>query len=168
MTFDDFTWYAINSLQSVNFVRLFLLVGYIYTSPILLVISVWKLRRTHSGHIYVIRLFFSFFFVFFAFLYFAAALNNVKVEEVFGEKARKFFVILLDYLRDGEGEIKLVLVMVGLVVLPQWLTYVLSGLSGSASPPVFVSQVTDLAIWSLVKFSAALAGIVMADRSSSW
>jgi hypothetical protein len=83
--------------------------------------------------------------------------------ERFGEDAKKVFVIVLNWLRDGEGELKLVLVMVGLVVLPQWLTYVLSGLSGSASPPVFVSQVTDLAIWSLVKFSAALAGIVTAE-----
>jgi hypothetical protein len=51
-----------------------------------------------------------------------------------------------------------VLAVVGLVVVPQLLSYVLSGLSGSASRPVFVSQITNVAVWSLVKFLAALSG----------
>lgn len=163
MTWDEAAWIGIAALQTVNFALFFLFKAYIFIAPILLPLSIWKLRRTHAHHIYVIWLFFSFFFVLFVFLFVAAAHNNVQLEGVFGEEAKKVFIVALNWLRDGEGEIKLVLVMLGLVVLPQWLTYVLSGLSGSASPPVFVSQVTELAIWSLVKFSAALAGIVLAE-----
>jgi hypothetical protein len=163
MTLEEAGWYAINSIPHISMFAIILFAGFFYIAPILFFVSIWKLRKTHAGHIYVIWLFFSFFFMAFAFLSIAAAQNNVQVEDVFGENAKKFIVVLLGFLRDGQGEIKFVLVMVGLVVLPQWLTYLLSGLTGSASPPVFVSQVTDIAIWSLVKFSAALAGIVAAE-----
>jgi hypothetical protein len=160
MTLDEAAWHAING---VNLVLLMVVTVYLPTSPIWLFLSIWKLRKTHAHHIYVIWLFFSFFFVLFSFLFVAAAQSDVQLEEVFGEEAKKLFVIVLDWLHDGKGEIKLVLIMVSLIVLPQWLTYVLGGLSGSASPPVFVSQIANLAVWSLVKFSAALAGIVAAE-----
>jgi len=163
MTFDDWAAVAIDSLKDANFDLLIPFLVYLYAAPILLPLSIWKLRKTHAHHIYVIWLFFSFFFVLFAVLFAVAEVNNVQLEDVFGEDAKKVFTVVLKWLRDGEGEVKLVLVMVGLIILPQWLTYVLSGLSGSASPPFFVSQVTDIAIWSLVKFSAALGGIVLAE-----
>jgi hypothetical protein len=163
MTLEEGARAAIDAIRGINFVLIVVMLVYLYASPFILFLSIWNLRKTHANHIYVIWLFFSFFFVLFFFLFVAAAESSVQLEDLFGGEAKKIFVIVLSWLRDGEGEIKLVLVMVGLVVLPQWLTYVLSGLSGSASPPVFVSQVTDLAIWSLVKFSAALAGIVVAE-----
>ena len=50
----------------------------------------------------------------------------------------------------------------GCVVLPQWLTYFLSGLSGDATLPRYVSQATDVAMWSLIKTVASLSGIALA------
>jgi hypothetical protein len=139
-----------------------------YLSPVTLPLLIFALRKNHVHEIYVIWLFFSFFFVLFFFLHVLAAESHVELEGVFGPSEKATFTAVLGYLRDGEAEIKMVLAIVGLVVLPQWMTYILSGLSGAASPPLFVSQITSLAIWSLVKFSAALAGILMAELTAMW
>jgi hypothetical protein len=42
--------------------------------------------------------------------------------------------------------------------VPQVLAYFLSGLSGSASQPKFVSQVADLGVWFVIKSYSAAAG----------
>jgi hypothetical protein len=139
-----------------------------FLSPFWLCLLILGLRKTHPQHIYVIWFVFSLSFVAFFFLYLVAAHYQVKPEELFGEWAKGILVTVFSFMRDGEAEIKLVLAFVGIVVLPQALTYLLSGLSGSASPPVFVSQTADLATWSLVKFSAGLAGILLADWLVDW
>ena len=140
----------------------------VFASPLWTPVLVWRLRKDHPHQIYIIWYAFSFFFVLFFFLFLAAGLNHVRLEEIFGESRKETVALVLHYLQDAEAEIKMVLAVVGLVILPQWLTYFLSGLSGSASPPVFISQITEFAIWSLVKFSAALAGFVLAGPAAKW
>jgi hypothetical protein len=97
----------------------------------------------------------------------AYASNDAAVAD-FGESGNVIFRTVYNSLTDIKGEAKLVLAVVGLVVVPQLLTYFLGGLSGSASPPVFVSQITDLAVLSLVKFLAAWSGIVAANNVWTW
>jgi hypothetical protein len=132
-------------------------------APVWLLSLVWILRRSHARHIYLIWYVFSFFFVLFLSLNVVAGHNQQHIEDIFGSSAKAYFMTLYDLLTDGEGEIKMVLGIVGLVVLPQFLTYILSGVTGSASPPLLVSHSMDFAIWSLAKFSAALSAIVLAD-----
>jgi hypothetical protein len=113
---------------------------------------IWALRKTHAGEIYVIWLFFTFFFVL-SFLLDSASLN-LSAGEIVAD--------VYSYLDDADTEAKIVFGTFVLLIVPQLLTYFLSGLSGSASPPVFVSQITNIAVWSLVKFLAAFSGIVTA------
>lgn len=128
--------------------------------------SIWVLRKSKSHQIYVIWYMFSLFFVLFSMLYAYARASSAALEDAFGSEGGRLFKKAYEYLTDLNGEVQMVLIFFGLAVVPQCLTYVLSGLSGSASPPKFVLQVTDVAIWSLVKFLAALSGIVLA--ASIW
>src|SRR5882757_413961 len=95
--------------------------------------SIWSLRKTHASEIYVTWLFFSFFFVLFLLL------DAAVVKDVFGNSGAAIFEALRGYLMDFNAEVKMVLSIFALLVFPQLLTYFLSGISGSASPPVFVS-----------------------------
>ena len=61
-------------------------------------------------------------------------------------------------LTDLNGELILVSVFIAITIGPQVLTYVLSGLSGTAKSPRFVLQFERIAVWSLIKFLAALGG----------
>jgi hypothetical protein len=138
-------------------------------------IFVGALRKTHATEIYMVWYVFSFVFVLFFALYalfFAYAVNpashQTEIKSSFGESEAAFFQTVFNYLTDFKGEVKMVLAVVGLVVVPQLLTYLLSGLSGSASPPVFVSQITKVAIWSLVKFLAAFSGLLAAIAVWGW
>jgi hypothetical protein len=143
---------------TTSFVILFIVASLVtYTSPATLPMLIFALRKNHPNEIYVIWLFFSFFL---------AVSSNVALEDVFGAERREIVAYVLKYLIDGETEITIVLAIVSLVVLPQWMTYILSGVFGVASPPLFVSQITRLAIWSVVKFSAALAGVVLASLTA--
>jgi hypothetical protein len=128
----------------------------------LLVLFIWGLRRTHADQIYVTWLLFSVFFVVFFFLF------HINVGDVFGKSGQAIYDATYPYLTNFQAEVDMVVVIVGFVVLPQLLTYFLCGLSGSAFPPVFVSQITKMAIWSLVKFLAVYAGILMAYPIARW
>lgn len=118
---------------------------------------IFHLRKAHPTEIYVVWYAFSLFFVAFSFLGAYAWKNNTAVKDVFGQ-----FAWVYDWATDIRAEVVMVVVFVGLVVLPQWVTYVLSGLSGSATLPKFVSQATDVAMWSLIKTVASLSGIALA------
>jgi hypothetical protein len=99
------------------------------------------LRKSHPHEIYIILVpLLSLFFVLFFFVFVLAEERHVFPEELLGESWRPFLAALLKDLRDGEAEVKMVLALVSLAILPRWLTYILSGLSGSASPPLFISQ----------------------------
>ena len=119
------------------------------------------LKKKYSHEIYLIWYITSFFFIVFLALEIIAGLNGITLTGVCGpyESTCK---MIHDYLTDFGGEFELVAGFLILTIAPQLLAYVLSGLSGSASPPLFVSQITKLATWSFVKFSAGYAGILLA------
>jgi hypothetical protein len=66
-------------------------------------------------------------------------------------------------LTDPEVEISWIVLIILVAVAPQLLTYVLSGLAGTASTPKLVWQFEKIAIWSLIKFLAVAAGVLIAD-----
>jgi hypothetical protein len=74
-----------------------------------------------------------------------------------------FYMKAKDYLTDIKAELALIAAVIIIAILPQLMTYVVSGLSGCASTPRFVLQFEKIAIWSLIKFLAALGGFVTAD-----
>lgn len=119
-----------------------------FIAPVSLIVFIWELRKTHPHQIYVIWYIFSFFFLLFLPIF---ELESIRPPDnpIFGKENQELARAVVEYLDDADAELKLVVAVVGLAIVPQWLTYVLSGLSGSASEPRFVKQITNLAIWSL-------------------
>jgi hypothetical protein len=127
----------------------------------MLLAFIFELRR-HPGEIYTIWYIFSFFFLLFLFLYSFAEKEGKEVTDILGPSLAGNLKVVYDYLTNFDDEFRLVAVLVYLAIGPQLLTYLLSGLSGSAIPPMFVRQIRTIAVWSLIKFTAALGGILLA------
>ena len=115
------------------------------------------LREEHATKIYVVWYCFSLSFVAFSVLGINARIKDVAIEDIFGQ-----FASVYEWLTGFGAEVVTVAVFLALVVLPQWLAYVFSGLSGCATRPMFISQATDVAMWSLIKTVAAISGITLA------
>jgi hypothetical protein len=95
-------------------------------------------------------------------LYFFAEEADQEVTDVLGPSLAGNLKVIYNYLTNVSDEFQLVAAVVYLAIGPQLLAYFLSGLSGSATPPMFVRQIGTIAIWSLIKFMAALGGILLA------
>jgi hypothetical protein len=120
------------------------------------------MRKAHSGEIFIIWYILSCFFVLFLGLGIIAETNKIGLTEVCGPYEATCKSIHR-YLTNLDDELNLISAIAVLTVGPQFLTYFLSGLSGSASTPRFVWQVERFVLLSLVKFLAALGGIAFAE-----
>ncbi|BBB94830.1 hypothetical protein BE61_02400 [Bradyrhizobium elkanii USDA 61] len=129
---------------------------------VLLPTATFGLREKHAGEIYLVWYINTFFFLLFLGMGVVAEKQSARLTEVCGSYEKACETIYV-YLTDTRGEIGLIVIGVGLAIGPQVLTYLLSGLSGAASAPKFVLQVETIAIWSFVKFAAALGGILVAE-----
>jgi hypothetical protein len=126
--------------------------------------QVYELSQDHPGEVYGIWYFFSLLFLIFVALYILAEwLCKKEVTEVLGEFLAPAFKWVYDALTNFQGELILVAAFVYVAIAPQVLTYLLSGFSGAASLPQFIQTIRWLAIWSVIKFMAGLAGILLAD-----
>ena len=132
---------------------------------VLLTGSVWGLSRDHPTEVFTIWYAFSLLFVIFFALYLIADTTKRDVTEIFGPTYTELFKTIFDEMTNLSAEIKLVAVGVYVSVLPQLLAYFLSGFSGSAKAPKYVDWIGKIAIWSIIKFLAALSGIVFASYS---
>jgi hypothetical protein len=135
--------------------------------PFLIYACTTTLRRNHAAEIYVIWYLNSFFFVLFFGMGVIAEKKNKRLEEVCGAYESTCKTIY-DYLTNIVDEVIIVAVFTGLALLPQILTYLLSGVYGIASTPKFASQIQKIAVWSLVKFLAGLGGIISAAPMAKW
>ena len=123
---------------------------------------IFELRRRHSSGVYAIWYIFSFFLLLFFALYYYAERERTELTHLLGPSWVSTLEFVHHMLTDVEGEVQLVVAVLYLAVAPQLLTYLLSGISGSATPPVFVRQTASIAVWSVIKFLAGLGGILLA------
>jgi hypothetical protein len=68
---------------------------------------------------------------------------------------------LLNFMLDLDTDLKIFSTILALVLLPQITSYVLSGLFGCASAPIFVGGAIRVYVWSVVKSFVVAAGIVL-------
>ncbi|MCP3476701.1 hypothetical protein NLM33_41805 [Bradyrhizobium sp. CCGUVB1N3] len=122
--------------------------------------ALWQLKDNHPREIYAIWYVFSLFFVIFSGLSYVATIKQIQVTSVCGEYASTCKT-LLSYLVNVQEELTLVSGLLAIGIIPQLLTYFLSGLSGSASKPMFVWHIEQFAVWSLIKFGAGFGGVTM-------
>jgi len=94
------------------------------------------------------------------FIFASWAIQNGALDErgSYVGNAGSVFKRFIDFSMDVTLEAQMLAVMVGVTVLPQFFSYVLSGLSGYASSPVFVGKIFCIAFWSLIKSFLVCAG----------
>ncbi|MGY4257685.1 hypothetical protein ACVI1L_004753 [Bradyrhizobium sp. USDA 4516] len=124
------------------------------------------MRRNYPHEIYAIWYIFSLFFLIFFALYVVAEKKGQRVTEVLGPSFVETLQAIHGMLTNVQDELLLVGTIVYLGVAPQLLTYVLSGLSGSATAPIYVRQIGLVAVWSVIKFLAGLGGILLAQPAA--
>ena len=139
--------------------------GDVFVIALLLILmagSISKLSRDHFLEIYAIWYVFSLLFLIFLALHAISGRTGKEITDLFGEPYAGAMKLVYNSLTNVQDELVLVSAFVYLAVAPQILAYILSGLSGSATPPRWVRQIGTIAIWSLLKFLAALSGILLA------
>ncbi|MGO4396175.1 hypothetical protein AB4Z46_32985 [Variovorax sp. M-6] len=75
---------------------------------------------------------------------------------------------LLELMLDLQADLKILGAMVALVILPQFLSYVLSGLFGCAVAPMLVGPSFRFFFWSVVKSFVIAAGIILVVAVFGW
>jgi hypothetical protein len=74
--------------------------------------------------------------------------------------------VLLWYLNfsiDINSEITFISILISAVIVPQILSFLISGLFGCGMPPILVSKITKFAILSIIKFLCVLSALNMAQ-----
>ncbi|UZE47003.1 hypothetical protein ONR75_18540 [Rhodopseudomonas sp. P2A-2r] len=128
--------------------------------------SISSLRKNHSKEIYVIWYIASLLFVIFLGLEVIARINNTDIPAICQSYA-KYCESGVDFFTNLPGEVTIVTAGVAITVLPQVITYILAGLSGSATAPVWIGEIEAVAFWSIAKFIAGLGGIVLSQPVAS-
>jgi hypothetical protein len=138
-------------------------IALILTADVLIIYaSIYALRRNHSGEVYVIWYAFSFFFVLFVGLTLIAIANNASVFDICGTH-KDTCQTAYDHMTDPKAEAVFLAALVFLAIVPQLLTYLISGLFGTASTPRYVKHVQAVVVWSAIKFLSSLGGIIVSQ-----
>jgi hypothetical protein len=136
---------------------------------LVIVISIIHLRAKHADEVYL--LWFTFFFmtyvIFGLYSYLSAEGSitdyflDLDLLAAQHSQNRGILARLLSWYIDisvhPKDDILLLFSLLGLVVVPQFLSFVISGLFGCAKPPLIVSKVTWFAVFSLAKCFCILA-----------
>jgi hypothetical protein len=130
--------------------------------PLLLTGPVLLTESKHAAELNLIWYINSLFFLVFYVLSVAAGTKGIELTAFCGPY-QSFCDRGYKALTDVGEEVALVFVVSALVVVPQAISYFLSGLTGAALTPKFIGLVRAFAVWSLIKFLAALGGIKTAE-----
>jgi hypothetical protein len=165
----NYQWNAIEGDRVGNIGRLADLSVVLATAGSIAVtcLSIYFLRKENSTKIYLIWYLFSLsLFIAFSVFAYANLAGVMSIEDMFGRKLSRIIFSIYAYSLDFGEELKLIAFVVLLVCVPQLLAYVLSGISGSSSSLVFVSRISQVAIWSMIKFLAVCSGLFLASPLS--
>jgi hypothetical protein len=124
--------------------------------------SIYGMKNNYSYEIYVIWYVFFFSLLLFVALHIFAETKQQKITEVLGPSFVSALETINKALTTLDDELLLAGAIVYIGIVPQLLTYVCSGLSGSATTPIYIRQIGLIAVWSIIKFLAILGGIQLA------
>ena len=133
-------------------------------SVVTLCLSILTIRREHPHHVHTLWYIFSLTICIVSVLFFyifknAGSIQNSLLGGVPGAAA----VIFMNASMDVRGEIYILLALIALFILPQIMSYLISGIFGCGSWPVLVSTISRIATWSFIKFLCVLSGILAAQ-----
>jgi hypothetical protein len=120
-----------------------------------ILLSVILLRQDHPGHVHTL------WYLFFLITYCGIGIYYY-LDSATGEGLLKTALTrALEMSSDTRNEVILLSTVVGAVVIPQILSFLISGLSGCGTPPILVLRSTQMAILSLIKFFCVFSALEM-------
>jgi hypothetical protein len=135
----------------------------------LLSLSILSIRDEHPAHVYTLWYMFSLIFCicYILFLCFPGLITGFTTDGSVNI-IEKYSRIMIKISEDVLGEIYLILTILIILIFPQLMSFLISGLSGCAGRPILVSKISELATLSIIKFFCVLAGIHAAIALSTW
>jgi hypothetical protein len=123
-----------------------------------------SVRRDHPHHVHTLWYVFSLTLCAVSVLFFyiyenARSIRSTPLSGLPGRVA----VMLMNASMDVREELYILATFSALLILPQILSYLISGIFGCGSPPVLVSTISRIVTWSLIKFFCVLSGILAAQ-----
>ncbi len=91
----------------------------------------------------------------------AYAIGAIDEHGVYQGQTGQFLSRLLNFSLGLSEEIWLIILSLVLLIIPQIMSYVISGFFGSASNPLFVREGIEIGFWFMVKSFPTVAGILM-------
>lgn len=138
------------------------LLGVVFVTALCL--SILAVRRDHPDHVHTLWYVFSLTLCSVSVLFFYIYENSRAIQSTpLGGMAGTIAVTFMKASMDVREEIYILLTAGALLILPQILSYLISGIFGCGSPPILVSTVSRLVSWSLIKFFCVLSGILAAQ-----
>jgi hypothetical protein len=131
-----------------------------------LVIATLYLRRKHPGHVFTIWYAFWLMLTLFSGLFYYVWANERSIPNsiLSGSSLVGGFVVWFQKTSmDFHDERYLIASIYIAVVLPQFMSYLVSGIFGCANRLILVEWITAATTWLVIKFLAVLAGILMAQ-----
>lgn len=135
-----------------------------------LVFSILYLRRRHPGHVFTIWYAFWLMMTLFSGLFYYVWKNAVTIHaslisgnSILGGLVVWFQETSMNFRDEGYLIASIYIV----VLLPQFLSYITSGLFGCANRLMLVEWITAALTWLVIKFLAVLSGILMAQAIAS-
>jgi hypothetical protein len=136
-----------------------------------LCLSIIAIRRDHPHHVYDLWYIFSLTLcavsILFFYWWYIGWLHpppTFLYTDTMGKIAYDFIVTST----NAREELYVLLIVSTLLIVPQALGYLLSGIFGCGSPPILVSMVAKMTTWSLIKFFCILSGILTAQTIAAF
>jgi hypothetical protein len=135
--------------------------------------SIFFLRLFYARHVYTLwYLFFLITYCGFGIYMYLDSINLIAPDNFGGFEVikssdtgflAKWLTWYLEISTDRKGEFVFLLSLLGLVIIPQILSFLFSGAFGCGKPPIFVSIITKFAILSFIKFLCVLSALQLSS-----
>jgi hypothetical protein len=141
-----------------------------YAGILAIAMLTFTMRERHAGHVYTLwYLFWLAACVASLIFFYMESLDLLSFDQFymlrlpegppFWQRALSWY---LDVSTDIWGEIKFILLLVGVITVPQVLSFLCSGVFGCGTRPVLIGKVVRFSLLYLVKFFCVFAGIAFA------
>ncbi|MER9631005.1 hypothetical protein [Mesorhizobium sp. M0296] len=129
-----------------------------------LCLSIMIVRRDHPHHVHTLWYIFSLTLCSVSILFLYVYRNATSIQDtILSGMPGKIAVIFMDTSMDVHEELYILATLSSLFIMPQVISYFISGIFGCGSPPVLVSTVSRITTWALIKFFCVLSGILAAQ-----
>jgi hypothetical protein len=126
--------------------------------------SILFVRRDHPDHAHTLWYIFSLTLCPVSLLFLYIFKNATSIQDtLLSGTPGKIAIVLMNTSMDVREELYLLGALSALLILPQIMSYLISGIFGCGSRPILVSTILRIVTWTLIKFFCVLSGILAAQ-----